>query len=175
MTKENFTELNNTEFGVDSRYKSNKEREFDAVTLMQARLNRMKNLSQKDIIRAKLLQLKLKMRKYIDDSVYDDKYNFTSFLETYIDTLYSKRRQFAKDIAISPVLLSQVINRHREPNNEFLQKLMVHSERTFKKVSEFDAKMWYQIYYSEKINEMISKQGLWRPKIEKKIKVSPSI
>jgi len=48
------------EFGVDSIYKTTKEREHDAVVLMEARLARLKNLSKEQILSAKLLQLKLK-------------------------------------------------------------------------------------------------------------------
>jgi hypothetical protein len=52
--------IEDAEYGVDSRYKSNKELESDATALMEARLRRMKNLSKDQIIRAKLVQLKLK-------------------------------------------------------------------------------------------------------------------
>ena len=52
------------EFGVDSKYKSIKEKKQDSVTLMQARLDRMKNLPKEQVIRAKLLQLKLKMETH---------------------------------------------------------------------------------------------------------------
>jgi hypothetical protein len=48
-------------YGLDSRYKSKKERESNAAALMEARLKRMKNLSGDQIIRAKLIQLKLRM------------------------------------------------------------------------------------------------------------------
>lgn len=174
MTKENYIESNDAEYGVDSMYKSKMERESDALALMQARLDRLKNLSKKDITRARLLQLKLKMDKYLEEPVYDNQYNFTLFLETYIDTIYSKRNQFAEDISINPVLLSQIINKHREPNNEFILKLMIHSEKTFSKVCDFNEKIWYQIYFNEKINETMSKQDEGWPKIEKEIKVSPS-
>lgn len=174
MTKEKNIENDNAEYGVDSRYKSKKERESDALTLMQARLERMKKLSKKDITRARLLQLKLKMEKYLEEPVYDNQCHFTVFLETYIDTIYSKRNQFAEDISIKPVLLSQIINNHREPKNEFLLKLMIHSEKAFNNVCEFNEKIWYQIYFNEKINETMSNQDEWWPRIEKEIKISPS-
>ena len=136
-----------TEYGIDSRYKSNKERESDATTLMEARLMRMKNLSKDQIIRAKLLQLKLKMEEYIKSPVYDNHNYFSDFLKLYIDAIYHKRSVFAKDIDVAPVSLSQVINNHREPKAEFIMKLMVHSEKAYKNVCEFHNKTWYQVYY----------------------------
>jgi len=60
VNKKNTIMNEDAEYGVDSRYKSKKERESDATALMEARLTRMKNLSKDQIIRAKLVQLKLK-------------------------------------------------------------------------------------------------------------------
>ena len=140
--KKNKIMIEDSEYGVDSRYKSNKERESDAAALMEARLKRMKNLSKDQIIRAKLLQLKLKMEYYLKKPVYDNRNYFSDFLESYIDTIYSKRSDFAKDIDITPVRLSQVINNHREPKDEFIMKLMIHSEKVYKNVCVFHKKTW---------------------------------
>ncbi|MBK7391155.1 MAG: hypothetical protein IPI23_19430 [Bacteroidetes bacterium] len=158
------------EFGVDSRYKTKKERDADSVALMQSRLDRMKNLSEEDILRAKLLQLKLKMEKYLMEPVYDNKHHFTQFLVTYVDTIYSKRSDFAKDINVTANFLSKVINSHREPKEEFILKLMIHSEKVFKTISEFHNTVWYQVYYREKLSETMSSQNEWRPVIEKQVK-----
>lgn len=57
----NATQYDRAEYGVDSRYTSAKERESDSSALMQARLDRKKVVSPKDIDRAKHLQQKLKM------------------------------------------------------------------------------------------------------------------
>ena len=43
--------IENAEYGVDSRYKSKKERESEATALMEVRLMRMKNLSKDQIVR----------------------------------------------------------------------------------------------------------------------------
>ena len=59
MTKKKNKELEGAEYGVDSRYTSKKDREADGKSLMEARLKRMKNLSEDQITRAKLMQLKL--------------------------------------------------------------------------------------------------------------------
>ncbi len=139
MTKNKKDINEDAEYGVDSRFKSNMERESEATALMEARLMRMKNLSRDQIIRAKLLQLKLKMEEYIKKPVYDNHNYFTEFLKLYIDTIYPKRSFFAKDIDIAPVSLSQVINKHREPNEEFIMKLMIHSEKVYKDIGEFHA------------------------------------
>lgn len=163
------------EFGVDSRYKTNNEREQESIALMQARLDRMKNLSNEQILRAKLLQLKLKMENYLKEPVYDNQNHFSKFLETYVDVIYSKRSDFAKDINITANFLSKIINNHREPKEEFMLKLMIHSEKVFEKVGEFHNKTWYQIYFHEKLCDTMSSLDKWRPEIEKQIKLKELI
>ncbi|MBK7038236.1 MAG: hypothetical protein IPH42_18390 [Bacteroidetes bacterium] len=163
------------EFGVDSRYKTNNEREQESIALMQARLDRMKNLSNEQILRAKLLQLKLKMENYLKEPVYDNQNHFSKFLETYVDVIYSKRSDFAKDINITANFLSKIINNHREPKEEFMLKLMIHSEKVFEKVGEFHNKTWYQIYFHEKLCYTMSSLDKWRPEIEKQIKLKELI
>lgn len=175
MTNKKHMMNDNIEYGLDSRYKTKSEKKSDSIALMQARLERMKNLSKEQIVRAKLLQLKLKMENYLKEPVYDNHNYFTNFLETYIDAISSQRNKFAKDINITPVFLSQVINNHREPNEEFILKLMIHSEKAFEDVCDFHKKIWYQIYFQEKICDTMSRQEQWRPKIEKQVKLSELI
>lgn len=172
---ENIKNIMDAEFGIDSRYKSDKERESDATALMEARLKRMKNLSKDQIAKAKLLQLKLKMEEYIKNPVYDEHHYFSGFLKLYIDSIYSKRIDFAKDIDVTPVNLSQVINNHREPKEEFIMKVMIHSEKVYENVCEFHKKIWYQVYFHEKICETMSNQDEWRPEIEKSVRISEVI
>lgn len=172
MSKKNKKPIVDPEFGLDSRYSSKKEYETEATALMEARLARMKKLPKDHFIRAKLMQLKLKMEEYISKPVYDNKNHFSEFLKTYIDTIYSTRNGFAQDINITPIRLSQVINKHREPQDEFIMKLMIHSEKVYENICEFHKKTWYQVYYHEKICDAMSSQDNWRPRIEKDVKLS---
>jgi len=160
-----------SEFGIDSRYKTKKERDQDSIALMQARLDRMKNLPKEQILRAKLLQLKLRMEDYLKAPVYDNQNHFAQFLEFYVDAIYSKRIDFARDINVTANFLSKIINSHREPKEEFILKLMIHSEKAFEHVGEFHKKTWYQVYYHEKLSDTMSNQEKWRPEIEKQIKL----
>jgi len=171
-SKEN---LIDPEYGVDSRYSSNNEYKSEAAALMEARLKKMKSLSKDQITKAKLLQLKLKMEEYIKKPVYDNHNHFTDFLKLYIDSIYTKRSTFAEDIDIAPVSLSQVINNHREPKDEFIMKLMIHSEKAYENVCEFHKKTWYQVYFHEKICDTMSSQEKWRPEIEKHVRISEAI
>jgi len=174
-SKTNKDFIEDAEYGLDSRYNSKKDRESEAASLMEARLMRMKNLSKDQIIRAKLMQLKLKMEAYIEQPVYDDQNHFADFLKVYVDTIYSTRNKFAHDINITPIRLSQVINNHRDPKDEFIMKLMIHSEKVYENICDFQKETWYQVYFHEKICDTMSSQEKWRPKLEKDVKLSEAI
>jgi hypothetical protein len=66
---ENKNLLMDAEYGLDSRYKSGLESVSEAKALMEARLRRMKMLSNDQITKAKLLQLKLKMEDFLNHPV----------------------------------------------------------------------------------------------------------
>ncbi|WP_046758835.1 hypothetical protein [Kordia jejudonensis] len=163
------------EFGVDSRYTSETVYQSEATALMEARLQRMKGLSKDDVIRAKLMQLKLKMQEFIKQPIHEKQHYFSIFLQQYIDTIYSKRTVFANDMGITPVQLSQIINNHRTPQDDFILKLMIHSEMIFKDVCDFQKELWYQVYSHEKLCKMMSTQHEWQAKLKQEVCVSEPI
>lgn len=171
-SKKNKDKDKDPEYGLDSRYSSQKEFKSEATALMEARLARMKNLSGDQMIRAKLMQLKLKMEEYIKKPVCVEGERFSGFLKAYIDTIYTNRSSFAKDVDITPVSLSQVINGHRPPKDEFMLKLMIHSEKVFENIGKFRKEIWLLVYYYEKMCETMANQEKWRPRIEDLVKVS---
>jgi hypothetical protein len=66
---ENKNLMMDAEYGLDSRYKSGLESVSEATALMEARLRRLKMLSNDQITKAKLLQLKLKMGEFVNHPV----------------------------------------------------------------------------------------------------------
>lgn len=95
-----------TEYGVDARYDSQDESEKDAQILMEARRIRMSKLSKQDILRAKLVQLKIQIDEYLNSSEAGQAHQFTSFLNSYIRSIYERQQDFAHDLDITPVSLS---------------------------------------------------------------------
>jgi hypothetical protein len=68
MTEDNDLMMD-VEYGIDSRYKSGLESVSEATALMEARLRRLKILSNDQITKAKLLQLKLKLEEFLNHPV----------------------------------------------------------------------------------------------------------
>jgi hypothetical protein len=50
---------------------------------------------------------------------------------------------------------------------------MIHSEKTFKNITNFNSSIWYFLYFYGKIQNSISNQNEWRPQIEKQVKLTP--
>ena len=165
-------EMEGAEFGVDSRYASKRDKLSDGKALMEARLKRMNDVSDEQVLWARLTQLKLQMEAFTSNSENPDGSSFTGFLKRYIDMLYSKRSNFAGDMDVSPVSLSQVLNNHREPKLEFLLRLMIHSELVFRNICPFNHDTWFKVYYHERISETISGQKQWRPEEEMHVNIS---
>jgi hypothetical protein len=160
------------DFGIDSRYKSKIDKDQDSISLLESRLARLKNMNAAQIIDAKLIQLKLQMEDFMTVQNNELHQKFVLFLKSYIDIFYVKQNDFAEDINIQPNLLSKILNHHREPNDEFIQKVMVHSEKAFKNINNYSSTIWYYLYYHERIHNSISKQNEWRPEIEKQVKLT---
>jgi hypothetical protein len=108
----------------------------------------------KDKLISKLLQLRFLMEDYVQSDAFDREFSFGYFLEEYISRLNKKKKIFAEEIGIDPTELSQIINRHRPPNEKFCIRLEVHSN------SNFPAPIWFKVIEKEKIFELINDKGL---------------
>lgn len=156
---------------LDSRASSRVDEEKELKALSKARAIRKRNLEAHDIMRARLLQLKLKMEEFLSSNSNSTKSQFPVFLEFYVDTIYPKRKLFAQDIDVNPISLSQVINNHREPKEEFILRLIIHSEKVFKNVCHFRSNTWLEVFLKDKFMETISSEKKWRKEEGKHVKV----
>lgn len=103
MTKRG-SEINlDPEYGVDPTYKTTREKDEDALVLMEARLNRLKNLSKEQILQTRLLQLKLKMENYLSEPNTKMGNQFGQFVDNYVQILYAKQSSFAKTFIFLPI------------------------------------------------------------------------
>lgn len=160
------------DYPLDSRCRSDEERLRDGEVLMEARLEQLKKVPEDQVLKARLLQLKYQMEDYLSGEGQGDGKNFLVFLLTYIDTLYSKHSSFAEDMNISPVALSHVLNGHRNPKVEFLQRLMIHSDMVYRHISSFKNTTWFQVYYQGKIHDTFSEISRWSAVEAKHVNIS---
>lgn len=170
MKQEDLNKADDPEYGVESRPSNSKEEFKESSELLNLRLKNLGKLSSDQVRLAKLLQLRLKMEEFVKDYSCKKLKGFSGFLKTYTSLNYSKQKQFAKDINISPVLLSQVINQHRKPGEILIKRLTLHSEKVFANVGGIDHQLWFRVYYQDEICENIENQKEWKEKQSKYVK-----
>ena len=134
------------------------EREFSEFR----RSNESKK-SEKEKLLSKLLQLKFQIEDYLKSDVLDEQRSFGYFLKRYIETIGKKNSEFAEEIDINPTELSQIVNKHRDPNNRVIIRLEVHSNGIIL------AMTWHGIYSKDKARELITNDRL-RQEEEKHVK-----
>jgi hypothetical protein len=170
MTKKvNEIEILDPEFGADFRYKTQEERDFASNELMEARRERYKKVTKEQIKTGMLMRLLHRMEGFNQTEEELNQKRLSDYLAAYIDIIYPKRSMFAEAIEVTPAHLSQVINDHRDPTDEFMKKLMIHSEIAFVGVNGFNSKIWYEVYFRGKMNKLIGENENWREEIEKHV------
>ncbi|MGR3811906.1 hypothetical protein [Jiulongibacter sp. NS-SX5] len=152
---------------IDSRNLSEKEKRNVSDALTNAREKRFLERGENEKKAARLLQLKYQMEAYLTSSEVVPEPQFPKYLGIYIDILYRKRKNFAADLSVTPVLLSHVLNGHREPQESFLQRLIVHTSSSYKSIGDFDLELWPKVYYQDKIHKFFISKPKWE-KTEKK-------
>jgi hypothetical protein len=153
-------ELEEFKYLIDSRNLSEEESKAERDAILKAREQRFRNRSGADITAARLMQLKFLMEDYADEEEQGEGARFPVFLKTYVDTLYRKRIHFAKDLSIKPVMLSQVLGGHRDPQEMFLHRLIIHTQETYKGISTFPRDLWPRVFYRDKVWKFMEVQNV---------------
>ena len=151
-------ELEEFKYLIDSRGLSEQEEEENRIALLKAREKGFRERTPEVNRNLRLMQLYFQMRTYLDKPDTSTESRFTEFLKMYSNALYEKHKDFASDLGIKPITLSQVINKHREPQELFLRKLVKHSEKVFKEIRYFKKDIWPRVYYQDKLNHFVSLQ-----------------
>jgi hypothetical protein len=167
MTNQKNIDTEEFKYLIDSRNLTKSEKKEEAAALLQARQERYIKRSENEMKAAKLTQLKYQIEEYLNQMECSEESSFPKFLSIYVDILYEKRKNFASDINIAPIALSQIINKHREPGDSFLYRLTLHSQIAYKEICAFDSDFWIKVYYRDKVCQLLVSSGDWR-KAEKK-------
>ncbi len=152
----NEIELNEFKYLIDSRDLTDKEKNAEKDGILAAIAKRFKSRTKEELISLRLLQLQYQMEDYVNNIKCNSGLSFSRFLGRYVDTLYELRKDFAKDIDVKPITISHIINNHREPKDVFLYRLMLHSEKVYKTISNFDKELWPKVYYQDKICQFLT-------------------
>lgn len=139
-------------FPADKVLSTKEKKEED--DFWKARRNQFENRALREKMYSRLLQLKFQLEDYIDSSQYVEALNFGFFLNEYVSRQDKKDKDFAVEVDVKPAVLSQYINNHRKPTDEFIIRLELHSNGMFPAIS------WFKIIQKDKEHEIITSQKL---------------
>lgn len=106
--------------------------------LAEARKKSQAAMSATDLLMAQLMQLRFQLEEYIKGEEFHASKTFGHFLKEYLSLGKKKRREFAAEINIHETLLSQLISDRREPSENIIIRLELHSNKSI------PAAYWYR-------------------------------
>lgn len=118
------------------------------------RRNQFENRTHMQKMYSRLLQLKFQLEDYIDSSKYVEALSFGFFLNEYVSRQDKKDKDFAVEVDVKPAVLSQYINNHRKPTDEFIIRLELHSNGMIPAIS------WFKVIQKDKEHEIRTSQKL---------------
>lgn len=136
--------------------KTTAEEKREESDFWEARRKKFDNRTPVQQIYANLLQLKFQLEDYIGSAQYKDKLNFGYFLNEYVSRQEKKDKEFANEVDVTPAVLSQYINNHRKPKDEFVIRLELHSNGMIPAIS------WFKVIQKEKEHEIMTNLDLRR-------------
>ena len=152
-----------------TKLSAKQQKEADRALRAARKVSRAQ-MSADDILMSLLLQLRFQIEDYLNSEQFDPEKSFSVFLGRYVKLQNKKQKDFATDIGLTEVELSQLMNRHRRPADNILIRLEIHSNNTI------PALAWYKLLEREKeyelstdmvLREQEEKYVLVRMKVEK--------
>lgn len=132
----------------------NAKEKKDEEDFWAVRRKQFDNRTHSQKMYSRLLQLKFQLEDYIDSSQYLEAFSFGFFLNEYVNRQDKKDKDFAVEVDVKPAVLSQYINNHRKPTDEFIIRLELHSNGLIPAIS------WFKVIQKNKEHEIMTNQKL---------------
>lgn len=150
---------------------SKKEKKSADEELLRLRLKKLTEMSDEQILQSELIRMKLLMKDYFQQNIFDESFSFSSQLKKYIELLKKTHVEFAGDLDIHKTKLSRVLNDRENPNVELMYRLEIHSGKLI------PANYWYKLHAKKleqeiKLNKDKRKEEYKRVKNKLKFKIS---
>ena len=131
--------------------KKEAEKEFS-----EFRKQRLLQMTEKDHIYSRIVQLKYIIEDYTKSNNYNSTYTFSHFLKEYIHSINKKNTDFSKEISLHVTKLSRLLNNKEVPNDKIFVRLELHSNNIIQAVS------WYRLLKKQKELELMNDDKLRR-------------
>jgi hypothetical protein len=131
-----------------------RQKEVADQELTKARAKVQAQVSEKQVLYGRILQLRFQMEDYVRSERYDPDYSFSFFLKQYIKLRYKMNKDFARDIDLEETELSLILNNHRSPSEKIITRLGLHSGDSIPALS------WYRIVEKEREHMFLTNKKL---------------
>lgn len=118
------------------------QREVDEE-FRKIRLERLSSMTAKDKLIGDMMQMKILIKKYFRQELYDEQYSFANQLKRYIKLTNRSNKEIAENLDIHPTKLSRIINGRDNPNIELMYRLEKHSD------GQLPAHYWWRLHARE--------------------------
>ncbi len=126
----------------DDSLSEEEEREA-AREFRELRLNRLKNMSESEILLGNMMKLKLRIMRYLEKNKFAEAYSFSKTLKSYSKIINRTNKEFAEDLGVHQTKFSRIINGKENPNIDLMYRLEEHSS------GEVPAHHWWRLYSLE--------------------------
>jgi plasmid maintenance system antidote protein VapI len=139
------------------------------LQLAEARKKNQLAFSESDRLLANLLRFKLQLEDYLKNEDFNTEKTFGHFLKEYLQLISKKRNEFAAEIDIHETLLSQLINNRRDPSENIMIRLELHTNNSIPATS------WYRLVEKQKEHTIQNNKALRKSEkkfVKKKLNIS---
>lgn len=116
---------------------SPKQKQAADRELVEIRRKRQSQMSDNEKLLFRLMQLRYKLENYLEYEAFNPEYSFSYFLREYLRIIDRKDKDFAREINIHHTRLSQLMNNRREPNEDIIIRLEIHSDKVLPAIHWF--------------------------------------
>jgi transcriptional regulator with XRE-family HTH domain len=136
---------------------------------IQLRLERLKSMTDEEIILYKLYTFKLRLDKYFKSKKFNQDYSFAAQLKEYVGISDKSNADLASDLGIHKTKLSRLANNREKPNVDLMYRLEEHSGKTIPAI------YWWRLYSKElehRIKQDYERRRSEAQKVSNPLKVS---
>lgn len=130
---------------------SEEEKKEAHKEFLKMRMERLKNMTEAEIILSNLMRMKIQIENYIEQNdEYNPRFDFSNQLEEYLSITKRTQKDFAEEIDIHPAQLNRIVRGKENPNVDLLYRIEKHSEGLLK------AKILYRLHTMKLESEMVN-------------------
>lgn len=115
----------------------------ERAEFLRLRLERLKNMSEYELIASALFAFKLKIQDYLKRTRFANEFSFANQLREYVRLSGRSNTEIADNLDIHKTKLSRLINGREKPNTELMYRLEEHSG------GEIPAHYWWRLHAKE--------------------------